>query len=254
MIKYLRYNVDANIIDKFEKLEIVTLSDFHRGSTGGESEEATMIRKEAIKHVLDKPNAVALLLGDMCNNNTRASKGSPFEELFSGDDQRRANIVELKPVAHKIIGAFDSNHSQRTKSYSNHSPEATLADFLGVPFFEDQGLIDIRFGKQRYILFGWHGSGGAESEGTIIKGLLDLRHLAIADIYVKGHHHRLRGFTRCVHDINHKGIIKREQSFVMAGHSFDYSEYRSRMGLSVEKMGFARIILHQSHKSVELRV
>lgn len=254
MIKYLRYIVPEEVTRNYETFEITTLSDFHRGSSAGETPEATFIRQIAIKRVSDTENAYALLLGDTCNNNTRASKGSPFEELFSGDKQRRANVVELKPIAHKIIGAFDSNHSERTKSFSNHSPEATLAEVLEIPFFEDQGIIDIRFGKQRYIVFAWHGAGGAEAESSIVKGLLDLRNLAVADIYVKGHHHRLRAFTRCVYDVKPNGLFKREQHFVMAGHTFDYGEYRSRMGLSIEKLGFARITLHQEVKRVELSI
>lgn len=218
-----------------------------------------------IDWILERPNAVTFLMGDVMNCSTGRSPGRAFEEKMGGTDQFLLAKKLLKPLADagRVLGAIIGNHEYQymkaTDSKINRTRE--LCDALNIPYCGASCYmtIDVREtgtnANRTYDFFLTHGFGGGRKRGSKINNLASLLEITDAEIYVMGHTHDVTGFRgqRWVHQGDK--LIKRKLCFVNSGSFLEWDEaedvpgegYAERLCLAPTTIGAPRIRLECDH-------
>lgn len=177
---------------------IFPVSDIHYGSIACAEKEWYDFCAKIAK---DK-NAYIILGGDLINNNTRSSVGSPFEDVIRPRDQKREMVRFLTPLRDKILCAVSGNHERRSLKDADDDPLYDIMAKLDLEdmYRENTAFLKIKIGNRSteqnkamaaYVLAVTHGSGGGmytgasvnrnERFGTMIDGI---------DALIVGHAHK----------------------------------------------------------------
>lgn len=151
--------------------------------------------------IAKQPNTYIVLGGDMINNNTRSSVGSPFEDTLRPREQKRLLAEYLKPIKDKVLCAVSGNHDRRSLKDADDDPMYDVMCKLDLEdiYRENGAFIKLQIGTrtnadkgiQTYTLYVTHGAGGGiytgatvnrnERFGMVIDGL---------DAMIVGHTHK----------------------------------------------------------------
>lgn len=180
------------IVRKFDSaIKVACVSDVHYGSVGHLEKEW----KRFIKMVQDDPNMYLILAGDMINNNTRSSVGSPWDDVIRPSEQKRRMVEMLTPVRDRILCSISGNHERRSLRDCDDDP---MYDIMAKLDLEDYyrpnaAFMKIQIGKRHansdkasatYTFAVTHGSGGQNANerwGATIDGV---------DCVISGHTHK----------------------------------------------------------------
>ncbi len=238
----------------WKSVTLYPVSDLHIG-------DILFARKEFLSFtnmVLEEPNRFIMINGDMVNNNLRDSKGSPYEDIMSPQEQIRETKKLLLPLKDRIVCINNGNHEGRTKDRTGLDISEDIADFLGAPFNEDENLVKIKVGQKTkakqfiYTVYITHGTGGGRRPGSILNQVEDLSKNVLADVYVLGHAHK-----RLAHvaefrepDLRNDKITYRKQLYVVGAGWLHYGGYPVRLMLRPQVRGAHPIILSGIEKNV----
>jgi hypothetical protein len=173
-------------------VRLVPIGDTHVGH------KASLVDKLKgfLDYILETPNTYTILMGDLMENvlpdTVSKHRGAMWEQILTPSEQLVTLHKLLTPLAKKkkILYGVGGTHSLRSWYASGFDPEKALADELGYPFAEVDGLCNITVGEHVYTIHATHGTGSTSDPAAVLRKLLSQpRRVASADIYLRGHHH-----------------------------------------------------------------
>ena len=208
------------ICDK--EIKIYPIADVHFGAL----EHASKEWEKFCSKVAGEPNSYIILAGDLINNNTRSSVGSPWDDLVRPREQKRRMVEYLAPLRDRILCSVSGNHERRSLKDADDDPTYDIMTKLDLEdiYRQNAAFLKIRLGargpKGRGDGVGYdtsfkfavtHGSGGGmtgsavnrnEKWGNVIDGV---------DCVVVGHTHKgaiTRPSKIVIDDVNDLVTIK----------------------------------------------
>ena len=184
------------ICDK--EIKIYPIADVHFGAL----EHDTHAWVKFCTKVATEPNSYIVLAGDLINNNTRSSVGSPWDDRVRPREQKRMMVEFLTPLRDKILCCVSGNHERRSLKDADDDPTYDIMTKLDLEdlYRQNTAFMKIRLGaRTREGAVGYdtsfkfavtHGSGGGmtgaavnrnERWGNVIDGV---------DCIVVGHTHK----------------------------------------------------------------
>ena len=193
---------DFEIISKrfASDVKLIPVADVHFGAINHQRDEwkrfCSMVEKEDVQ---------LILAGDLINNNTRSSVGSPFDDFIRPKEQKREMVEMLKPIADKILCIIPGNHERRSQKDADDDPAYDIAAKLDLEdiYRQDAAFLSVKIGERNigthrrnvprvsYNIVVTHGSGGGiytgatvnrnERWGNVIDGV---------DLLIVGHTHK----------------------------------------------------------------
>lgn len=178
-------------------ITIFPISDVHFGALGHMEHDWTVFCE-----LIDKtPNSYVILGGDLINNNTRSSVGSPWDDTIRPREQKKRMVEFLTPIKDKILCSVTGNHEARSMKDADDDPTYDIMTKLDLEHLYRQNMcfMKISLGHrkddntplQSYTFAVTHGAGGGiytgatvnrnERFGNVIDGL---------DCLVVGHTHK----------------------------------------------------------------
>lgn len=193
-------------------------------------------------------NTYIILNGDMINNNTRSSVGSPFDDIMRPRDQKKALTEYLEPIKHLILCSTIGNHEARSEKDADDDPMYDVMCKLDLEdiYRQDGAFLKIGVGtadkgngrtgaENTYLLYVTHGAGGGVLTGAtvnrnerfsyVIEGL---------DALVVGHSHKgaITKPGRIVVDLRTNTITRRKTVVVSAESWQSFGGYAMRKMLN----------------------
>lgn len=186
------------IVHEFNQpITIFPISDVHYGALGHMEREWL-----DFCHTVDKtPNAYVILGGDLINNNTRSSVGSPWDDTVRPREQKRRMVEFLSPIKDRILCCVTGNHEARSLKDADDDPTYDIMTKLDLEdlYRPNMAFMKVSLGHrkrdhspiQSYTFAVTHGAGGGiytgatvnrnERFGNVIDGL---------DCLIVGHTHK----------------------------------------------------------------
>lgn len=180
-----------------ESITIFPISDVHFGSL----DHMTKEWEDFCNMVQNTPNAYIILGGDLINNNTRNSVGSPWDDTIRPREQKRKMVEYLTPIRDRILCCTTGNHEARSLKDADDDPTYDIMTKLDLEHLYRPNIcfMKVSLGHrkgdntpiQSYTFAVTHGAGGGiytgatvnrnERFGNVIEGL---------DCLVVGHTHK----------------------------------------------------------------
>jgi len=250
------YVFDAPVF-KEQGLILVPINDLH----AGHKECNIELFDEYINYILETPNAVTILNGDLAETATKVSVGKGmFEESFSFPEQMKFLEEKLKPLAEagKILGCGPGNHEERIANMIGINPMEMLAEKLEVPYFGYQGFFRLTVGKQMYKIMAFHGAGGGATTGSKANSAEKMNKvLANADLYISGHTHGRQSHTDLIFTMDDATdmLLPHKRTYVVGGSFIEYwGSYPEMKGLSPALTGLVRCELRADCKDIRVDI
>ncbi len=186
-LRWFGHTLDKNL----KQLRILPIADVHYGNPLCSIKHF----QRAIKLVKDNPDIYTVLVGDLCEAVTIASKGDIYKQRVCPEMQRDDMIEFLTPIKDKILGMVTGNHEARIKEIDISKD---IAKALGVPYRPEGMLLKIAFGSgndrhpdKPYIYWGYmsHGYGGARTKSAKAVKVERVATWIHADFYILAHDH-----------------------------------------------------------------
>lgn len=237
-----------------EKARIVPVGDIHVGAPKGQCDFEKV--KRELEYIEDTPDTYLLGMGDMmdCAQKMPWSRGP---NIFSSSLQpmEQFNLMEqvLKPLAkkRKIIGLLTGNHEEWIMMNTGYQIINLLCKTLDVPYLGSACDINVKVGKQQYVLYALHGSGNAQLKHTKLGRLMNCSKDIFADALIMGHVHQLavakggkyqNGFTNKAY-------------YILTGHFLNWvGSYAQAFGLDVCPSGCPKITLFSDRKDIHVSI
>lgn len=217
--------------------------------------------KAYVKYILDTPNAVTILNGDLAETATKVSVGmSMFEEEDHFPKQMAMLEEILKPLAEagKILGIGPGNHEERIANMIGISPMQMLANKLRVPYFGYQGFFRIVVNGITYKVVSHHGAGGGATSGSKTNtGEKMNKVIANADLYISGHTHGRQYHQDVIYlmDEESDSLIPHYRTYVVGGSMIEYfGAYPEMKALPPSITGLVRVELRPDKKDIRVTV
>ena len=184
------------ICDK--EIKVYPIADVHFGALEHDIQAWTKFCAK----VASEPNSYIILAGDLIDNNTRSSVGSPWDDRIRPREQKRMMVEFLEPLKDKILCCVSGNHERRSIKDADDDPTYDIMAKLDLEdiYRQNTAFMKIRLGaRTRSGGVGYdtsfkfavtHGSGGGmtgaavnrnERWGNVIDG---------ADCIIGGHTHK----------------------------------------------------------------
>lgn len=180
-----------------QPITIFPISDVHFGTLGHMEREWL----DFCKMVEKTHNAYVILGGDLINNNTRSSVGSPWDDTIRPREQKRRMAELLSPIKDQILCCVSGNHEARSLKDADDDPTYDIVTKLDLEelYRPNIAFMKVSLGHrkrdnspiQSYTFAVTHGAGGGiytgatvnrnERFGNVIDGL---------DCLVVGHTHK----------------------------------------------------------------
>jgi predicted phosphodiesterase len=254
----LSEEVDASEIPVFtrdykslEHLNVYPIGDLHIGATAHEGDRLS----EWLKYIEETPGTSILNTGDNTNCALKTSVSESYDELMSVGDARKAQFQAFGPVADKIDAIIDGNHEDRVYRATGDSPNAAVAEALGINYSRSVCVVRYLVGDQSYDVFLRHGTSGGRKIGGAINNLQDQENVIQADVYVSGHTHTQVAFVKDIFTPDDDdGFQRSKRLFVCSASFVGYEEYAAKAGYVPAHIGAPRLYLdgrrHDTHASV----
>jgi UDP-2,3-diacylglucosamine pyrophosphatase LpxH len=198
-IAWMRSDFDLIVHEICDKeIKIYPIADVHFGAL----EHDTQAWAKFISKVASEADSYIILAGDLINNNTRSSVGSPWDDRIRPREQKRLMVEFLSPLRDKILCCVSGNHERRSLKDADDDPTYDIMTKLDLEdiYRQNAAFMKIRLGaRTRNGGVGYdtsfkfavtHGSGGGmtgaavnrnERWGNVIDGV---------DCVIAGHTHK----------------------------------------------------------------
>jgi len=195
--------------------------------------------REAVKRIQKEPDTYAIFPGDLIDADrpsmrdlqaiAHASPERKSSQQEKDDDHRlgleHGIIEELRPIAHKILGAVDGDHY--VKYLNGKTSTQHILETLKIPnayLGRRMGWIVVSIKRKNVYdycqlkIFVRHGKGSTATIGTDINQLQRQSVGFIADLYIAGHTHKKWVVPQPFLDITKTGkIVERPVAYARAG-------------------------------------
>lgn len=245
--------------DLYEKngLILLPITDVHLGNR----QANIPYFKAFVEYILNVPNAVTVLNGDLAETATKVSVGKAmFEESVNFPEQIKQLTEILKPLAKagKILGIGPGNHEERIANMIGLNPMEILAEKLDVPYFGYQGYFRITVNKIPYNCSFFHGAGGGSSVGSKATTAEKLNKVVPnADLYFSGHTHGKQSHSDIVFMFDNESgeLVPHKRTYVVGGSFVEYWDaYPEMKGLAPSSTGLVRCELRPDIKDIRVTV
>jgi len=247
-----------------QPISIFPISDVHFGALEHMEREWTSF----CNLIQQTPNAYVILGGDLINNNTRSSVGSPWDDTIRPREQKKRMVEFLTPIKDRILCCVAGNHEARSLKDADDDPTYDIMTKLDLEHLYRQNMcfMKVSLGHrnhdnspiQSYTFAVTHGAGGGiytgatvnrnERFGNVIDGL---------DCLVVGHTHK-GTVTKPA-----KIIIDRKNNKVRMSHYTVISmvAWQNFGGYALKKMMLPSLVaepqvlklaMNQTHKRIEV--
>jgi predicted MPP superfamily phosphohydrolase len=143
------YDLITHDLPKADEIIIYPIADPHVGAAGHDAKGWEAF----CKRIVAEPNSYVTLGGDLMNNNTRSSVGSPWDDTIRPREQKRLLVEQLKPLrdAGKILCIVPGNHENRSLKDADDNPLYDVACKLDLEdiYREDGAFVRVGIGKPR---------------------------------------------------------------------------------------------------------
>ena len=186
------------IVRRFDSaIKIACISDVHYGAIGHREKEW----KKFIRMVQEDPNLYLVLGGDLINNNTRSSVGSPWEDVVRPRDKKTHMVEMLKPIKDRILCCVSGNHERRSLKDADDDVMYDIMAKLDLEevYRPNAAFMKIQFGKRHgksekasatYTFAVTHGSGGGQTGSAVNRNERWGSNVDGIDCVVSGHTHK----------------------------------------------------------------
>lgn len=244
-------------LHKEKGLVLVPITDVHLGNR----QANIAYFKDFVQYILDVPNAVTVLNGDLAETATKVSVGKAmFEENVNFPEQIKMLAEILKPLAKagKILGIGPGNHEERVANLIGMNPMELLAEKLDVPYFGYQGYFRIFVNGIRYNCAFFHGAGGGATTGSKANTAEKINKVVPnADLYFSGHTHGKQSHSDIVYTFDDASaeLVPLKRTYVVGGSFVEYWDaYPEMKGLAPVATGLVRCELRPNVKDIRVTV
>lgn len=250
------------ILKKFDdKIKIACVSDVHCGALEHMNKEW----EQFIKQVQYDPSLHLILNGDLINNNTRSSVGSPWDDRIRPREQKRMMVEYLTPIKDRILCCVSGNHERRSLKDADDDPTYDIMAKLDLEdvYRQNAAFMKVSIGtKQDQPKFSYtfaitHGAGGGiytgatvnrnERWGNVIDGV---------DCVIVGHTHKgtVTRPSKLIFDTHNNHILIRDYLVISCVAWQRYAEYPLQKMMLPSSTGNPQILyLHDKKKHIEVR-
>ena len=253
------------IVRRFDSaIKIACISDIHFGAL----EHMEREWKNFIQTVLADPNLYLILNGDLINNNTRSSVGSPWDDVIRPREQKKQMVELLTPIKDRILCCTSGNHERRAMKDADDDPTYDIMTKLDIEdvYRQNAAFLKIQLGHHdtktdkanvAYTFAVTHGSGGGiytgatvnrnERWGNVIEGL---------DCLVVGHTHKgtVSRPSKLVFDPYNNKVTLKDYLVVSCVSWQKYGEYPLQKMMLPAATGNPQILhLSDKEKNIEVR-
>lgn len=177
-------------------ITIFPISDVHFGALNHMEKEWL----DFCKMIERTDNTFLILGGDMINNNTRSSVGSPWDDTVRPREQKKRMVEMLSPIKDRILCAVSGNHEMRSAKDADDDPTYDIMTKLDLEdlYRQDSAYMKVSLGHrkrdnapiQSYTFNVTHGAGGGSTGAMINKAEGFSRTIDGLDCFVVGHAHK----------------------------------------------------------------
>lgn len=251
---------DFNVIVKrFDSaIKIACISDVHYGALEHKKREWDNF----IQKVLADPDLYLILGGDLINNNTRSSVGSPWDDTVRPREQKKHMVECLKPIKDRILCCVSGNHERRSLKDADDDPTYDIMTKLDLEdvYRQNAAFLKIQLNDRGHATYAFavtHGAGGGiytgatvnrnERWGNVIDGL---------DCLIVGHTHKgtVSRPSKIVFDKQNNVVTMKDYLVVSCVAWQNYGEYAMQKMLLPATTGNPQILhLSDKEKYIEVR-
>ena len=253
------------ILKRFDdKIKIACISDVHFGAL----EHMETEWKQFIKEIEKDPSLYLILNGDLINNNTRSSVGSPWDDTVRPREQKKRMVEYLSPIKDKILCATSGNHERRSIKDADDDPTYDIFTKLDLEdvYRQNAAFMKIQIGNDKafknnhqvpYTFAVTHGAGGGiytgatvnrnERWGNVIEGV---------DCVIVGHTHKgtVTRPSKLVFDPYNNKVTIRDYLVISCVAWQRYAEYPLQKMMLPASTGNPQILyLNDKKKQIEVR-
>ncbi len=234
------------------------ISDVHLGSP--DCDEDMFL--EDIAAIRDDPDARVILNGDLLQYDTKKSKGDVYRQMYPPGQQKRIMRDYLMPIKDKILGIIGGNHDEG-RTEEDATPILDIAEWLGVPYLEGQGLFKLPVGRRPnngkpfvYVIYATHGWTNSRLMGGKAINLHRLSDIVLADVYMIGHTHTPMAFpdSYYVPDLRNNKVDERTRYYVNMGSYQKRGMYSIRKGMRPVALVRPVVVLDGKQREIEVRL
>lgn len=164
------------IVRRFDSaIRIACISDVHYGAL----EHMETEWSKFIAAVETCPDLYLILNGDLINNNTRSSVGSPWDDTVRPREQKKRMVEFLEPIKDRILCCTSGNHERRSMKDANDDPTYDIMTKLNLEdlYRQNAAFMKVQLGKHdsktdkanvAYHFAVTHGAGGGIYTGATV--------------------------------------------------------------------------------------
>ena len=253
------------IVRRFDSaIKIACISDVHYGALEHMEKEW----KNFVQRVVEDPSMFLILDGDLINNNTRSSVGSPWDDLVRPREQKKHMVEMLKPIKDRILCCTSGNHERRSLKDADDDPTYDIMAKLDIEdvYRQNAAFVKIQIGQRcatderancTYNFAVTHGAGGGiytgatvnrnERWGNVIEGV---------DCVVVGHTHKgtVSKPAKIVFDPRNNVVTVKDYLVISSVAWQNYSGYALQKMMLPASTGNPQILyLSDKEKNIEVR-
>lgn len=233
-----------------EALHTYPIGDIHYGSP----ECAEDALDEWFQYCAETEGVSVLNTGDNFNAALRDSVSDVYKEKYTLGESRERLTTKFEKIKEILDGIIDGNHEWRALRLTGDSPNAAMAQHLGVAYSPAALVVVYHVGDQEYTCFLRHGRGGGATMGAAVNQLERQERIIDADVYVSGHTHTQVAFPKNTFVRDGDQVVRKKRLFVCSGSFLGYEQYAAIAGYPPAHIGAPRIFMdgrkHDLHASV----
>ena len=233
-------------------IRLYPLGDIHLGAAACDLGHF----RRTVRQIAEDPHAYWIGMGDYGDlimpsdprwsftghdwKNLGFSNGRPNVDNL-GDEHRQMIARELDPIASKCVGILEGNHERMMSKHYFVDIARFLAHRFNAPFLGYTALLRLEIQSKRgpkdhgrvwnVTVFAEHGATGGGSDGNSLNKLQTRGNEFRADLFLKGHVHKLGISQRTELGWGQKRLATRDRVFVLTGtYLKGYSEFETTYG------------------------
>ena len=210
------YKIEIPFKKPFPKyINIIPIGDLHIGNPYSNLAKAIEFRD----YILRTPNTYTIDMGDDMDLVTKDSKGDLYEQQMSPYYQRQKTIEFWKPVQDigKLLCVMDDNHAYRVKFASDWHIVEDVCKELNARYGGFGTFLDLKIKTQQYTLYCVHGKKCGTTDTYALNSVITMNQRCIADIYLRGHHHRKLIHQDEIKKLTSEGIREHKRTYAVTG-------------------------------------
>ena len=242
-------------------IKVACISDVHYGAL----EHLKCEWERFVKTVSEDPDMFLILNGDLINNNTRSSVGSPWDDTVRPREQKKRMVEFLDPIKDRILCCTSGNHERRSLKDADDDPTYDIMTKLDLEDVYRQNAAFLKLslgvrGDQPNVSYRFavtHGAGGGiltgatvnrnERWGNVIDGV---------DCVIVGHTHKgtVTRPAKLVFDPYNNKVTVKDYLVISCVAWQKYAEYPLQKMMLPASTGNPQILyLSDKEKHIEVR-